>query len=470
MTKNDIELYKKFQQSPILFIEKMWKMTPERDNKKFIKGKNITWQQHDILLAVEEALKGEKKRISIRSGHGIGKSTTFSWLLIWYLFCFKDAQIPCTAPTSDQMHDVLWKEVAKWLDKLPEVIKEKYDWSANYVRIKESPETWFARAKTARKEKPEALAGIHGDFVLFLIDEASGVPQEIFNTAEGALTEDNIIVMMISNPTRLIGYFYDSHHNDKENWTTLNFSSIDSPIVDNKFVNRIKDKHGEDSDEYAIRVLGNFPKEDMMDESGYVPLYAKADVVQVEETEFIGSVKLGVDPAGDGKDKTIWIARDNFKAKVVATELKSDPKGIAQKTLTLMDHLNVTSENVVVDNFGVGANVAQEMGLLGKRIMAINVGNLPDNDEDKKMFLNLRAYAYWKQREWIKKGGELIRNKGWDELLSIRHRKELSGKMKIMSKLDMKKQGYSSPDYADAFMLTFVDPEFQDFSNIKTNY
>jgi len=231
MTKNDIELYKRFQQSPILFIEKMWKMTPERDNKKFIKGKNITWQQHDILLAVEEALHGDKKRISIRSGHGVGKSAVLSWLIIWYLFCFKDAQIPCTAPTSDQMHDVLWKEVAKWLDKLPAVIKEKYDWSANYVRIKESPETWFARAKTARKEKPEALAGIHGDFVLFLIDEASGVPQEIFNTAEGALTEDNIIVIMISNPTRLIGYFYDSHHNDKDNWHTLNFSSIDSPIV-----------------------------------------------------------------------------------------------------------------------------------------------------------------------------------------------------------------------------------------------
>ena len=469
MTDKDIELYKAFQSSPILFIEKMWGLIPERDNTKFIKGRNITWQQHDILLAVEEALKTDKKRISIRSGHGIGKSTTFSWLILWYLFCFKDAQIPCTAPTSDQMHDVLWKEVSKWLQLMPEQIRAKYEWSNNYVRITESPETWFARAKTARKEAPEALAGVHGDFVLFLIDEASGVPEEIFNTAEGALTDKRAIVIMISNATRLIGYFYDSHHKDKEHWNTLHFNSEDSAIVDKEFVERIEKKHGRDSDEFAIRVKGEFPKEDMMDEAGYIPLYTEDNLKYTDDDNFIGEVKLGVDPAGEGNDKTIWIARDNFKARVVAKERISDSKSIAQKTLTLMSYFNIKPENVTVDNFGTGANVSQEMGLSGMRVRAINVGERCPNPQDAEIFLNIRAYAYWKQKEWISKGGQLVRNDGWEELLSIRHRKELSGKMKIMGKVEMKKKGYHSPDHADALMLTFIEPEFIPFT-LKTHY
>lgn len=469
MNEEDIALYKAFQKSPILFIEKVWGLIPERDNTKFIKGNNITWQQHDILLSVEEALKTDKKRISVRSGHGIGKSTTFSWLILWYLFCFKDAQIPCTAPTSDQMHDVLWKEVSKWLQLMPEPIRAKYEWSNNYVRIVESPETWFARAKTARKEAPEALAGVHGDYVLFLIDEASGVPEEIFNTAEGALTDKRAIVIMISNATRLIGYFYDSHHKDKEHWNTLHFNSEDSPIVDKEFVERIEKKHGRDSDEFAIRVKGDFPKEDMMDEAGYVPLYVETDLKYTDDESFIGNVKLGVDPAGEGNDKTIWIARDNFKARVVATERISDSKSIAQKTLTLMSYFNITPENVTVDNFGTGANVAQEMGLAMNRVSAVNVGERCQSPQDQEMFLNLRAFAYWKQREWIKKGGQLVKHDGWEELLSIRHRKELSGKMKIMGKVEMKKKGYHSPDHADALMLTFIEPSFIEY-NLPTSY
>lgn len=98
------------------------------------------------------------RRISIRAGHGIGKSTAFAWLIIWFLFSFYNAQVPCTAPTSDQMHDVLWKEVKKWLDIMPDDFSRLFDWSNGYIRIVESPETWFARAKTARKESPEALA------------------------------------------------------------------------------------------------------------------------------------------------------------------------------------------------------------------------------------------------------------------------------------------------------------------------
>lgn len=456
MNQQDVEIYKKMQKSPLFFVECMWGLIPERDNSKYIKGKHLTWQQHDILLAVEEALKGGKKRISVRSGHGIGKSATLAMLILWYLFCYKDAQVPCTAPTSDQIHDILWKEVAKWLNLMPKPVKDKYEWTNGYIRITESPETWFARAKTARKENPEALAGVHGDFVMYIVDEASGVPEEIFNTAEGALTGDNVLVILISNPTRLIGYFYDSHHKDKESWQTLGFSSIDSPLVDKEYVSRIISKHGEDSDEYKIRVLGEFPREDTMDDKGYIALFSENDIKISDTEEFIGERRLGIDPSGEGDDKTVWVIRDNFKAKIVAVEKVSNASSIAQKTMTLMQHYQVKGEHTYIDNFGAGANVAQELALAGIRVKAINVGDKPSDEE---MFLNRRAEASWRVKQWFRKGGELVDHKGWDEILTIRYRKELSGKMKIMGKLEMKKEGIKSPDHYDALMMTFLDPE-----------
>jgi hypothetical protein len=149
--KIDVELYKKLQNSPILFIDKVWKLIPQPIKPEyyytvnqfiengdyelikpdmfvpFFRGRHITWQQWLILLAVESALKGKsKKRISIRSGHGIGKSAVLAWLLIWFLFTRKDAQIPCTAPTSAQLYDILWKESAKWLKAAPPWLREKY--------------------------------------------------------------------------------------------------------------------------------------------------------------------------------------------------------------------------------------------------------------------------------------------------------------------------------------------------------
>lgn len=492
MTENDVELYIKFQGSPILFIENMWGLVPQPIKKgyekkvhdaisindydsikvswfvPFIKGDHITWQQWLILVAIEQSLKGlGKRRISIKSGHGIGKTADLAMIIIWYLFCHKDAQVPCTAPTSEQMHDILWKELAVWINKLPEEVKAKFDWTAGYLRITESPETWFARGKTARKEKPEALAGVHGEHVLFIVDEASGVPIEIFNTAEGALTGENIIVIMISNAVRLIGYFFDSFHSDRDAWQNLSFNSEDSPIVDRKYVDRIIKKHGKDSDEYRIRVKGDFPKEDAVDDKGYVPLLKKDQIKTTRNSAFVGRKKLGVDPAGEGADETSWVERDNFRAQVIMKQKTSNSKLIAQGTLSLMAIGDIKGHDTTVDNFGVGANVSREAALAGEYLDAVNVG---DPAEDSERFINKRAEAYWRLREWLLKGGMIVYNeKLVEELLSIRFRRNLKGRIQIMPKEEMRKGGYKSPNRADALMLTFVEDDMEFIGETATN-
>ncbi len=468
-----LELIEGWQRSPIKFIEDMWGLKPQPLKKKyagivgvipmkdikpeffepFEKGKHLTWQQWLILVAVERALVGAaSNRISIASGHGIGKSATLSWVLLWYLFSHLEAQIPCTAPTGDQLFDVLWKEAAKWLAKMPDEFQDVYEWQTSYIRMKEAPATWFARARTARKEAPEALAGIHGDHVAMIVDEASGVPNEVFNVAEGALTGEDVLVMLIGNPTRTVGYFYDTHDKDKERWQTLQFSSIDSPIVDKEYVNNIIVRHGEDSDEYRIRVLGKFPREDAIDEKGYVPLLLHGDIRRSPDDRLLGRRKMGVDPSGSGSDTTVWVVRDNFRSIVVGREAISNPKTVAQKTATLMTQYAIEGSDVFVDNFGVGANVAQELALQGIRIRAVNVG---DKADDTETYLNKRAECHWRGREWVRKGGEFVESKHWEELLYLKYRRQESGRLQIMSKREMLTEGIKSPNTADAFILTF---------------
>ncbi len=492
---NDIDLFIAWQTSPLKWVCEIFGLRTQRvlpeyqdlyDKAKqenrfndfkvqwfdtFVKGENVTWQQEAILLSVEAAItRKAHNRITVKSGHGIGKSATLAWLLLWFLFCHENSMIPCTAPTSDQLHDILWKEVMIWMAKMPEEISSLYDWSNDYIRMNESPQTWYARARTARKESPEALAGMHADHMLYLVDEGSGVPDEIYNTGEGALTGEFYLFVMISNPTRLLGYFHDSHTTDAENWQCLSFNSEESPVVNKKYVQRIIDKHGINSDEYLVRVKGEFPRADSIDDGGYVPLLREEDLRTTLDASFIGRKRMGIDPGGEGSDVTSWVVRDNYRAKIVATEKTSTSKTIAQKTLTLMEHYGIEAQDITLDNFGEGANVAQELALSGVRINAINVGTRLSKDEDDaakavggKIFINLRAFAYWGLRKWLRVGGELVNSPIWkDEGIGIKYRTELSGRIKIMSKRDMRKLGIKSPNCLDATMLTFVEGEYID--------
>lgn len=483
MTKNeDVRLILSWQKSPFQFIEDNWGLKPQPLKPEFqdrienceleeitvnwfvpktkdevVDEGYLTWQQSLVVLAVERAVNGNgKKRISIESGHGTGKSAVLAMLILWHLLCHLNSQVPCTAPTSDQLYDVLWKEISIWLHRMPVGIQKMYAWETKYVRIKEAPEKWFARAKTARKEAPEALAGMHGEHVMFVIDEASGVPEEIYKVAEGALTSPDILVIMVSNHTRVVGYFHESHNSDKEAWQCLSFDSRESPIVDEEFVERIINQHGEDSDEFRIRVAGKAPREEAMDDKGWVPLFSMDDIHETTDEHFTGHCRMGVDAAGEGKDKAAWAVRDKFKARIVATEKKSTTMSMAEKTITLGEEFGVDNSDTWADNFGEGANLGMEiMKSTRKAINGINVG---DEADDPEVFENKRAESYWRMRDWARQGGEFFVDEELKkELLSLRYKRNLKGKIQIMGKVEMKKAGLKSPNKADAIMLTFVE-------------
>ena len=464
---NEKELLKSWINSPIAFVKSIWGLSPqplicEKNHEHifscygdFIRGEMITWQQHKVLLAVEKAMRGEApKRISVVTGHGIGKTALLSWLIHWFLFTRFNSQIGCTAPTSDQIYDIGWKELAVWNQRLPADIKKLFEWSTTHYKITEAPQTWWARARTARKESPEAFAGLHGDNVMLIADEASGVADEIYRVGEGSLTNKDTLVVLVGNGTRLEGYFYDTHNVDKANWQNLSFDSRESPVVEPGFAERIKNKYGEESDEFRFMVQGLFPKIGQIIDGNWMPLLSEQDLNLVADIGGMIEAKLGVDPSGEGSNKTAFVVRDNFRAKVAKLEDKSNPKGIAESMATLSTHYSIPSGKITVDAFGVGANVSQEYALaLGERVQAINVGEKAD---DPERFTNKRSENYWRLREWIMKGGQLVKHPAWKQLLTIYYKRNLSGKIQIMSKDDMyKKHGWESPDVADALSLCF---------------
>ena len=451
-----------FRRSPLVFIAWAWGLEPqplvcEKPHRHavecygpFVMGTHVTWQQAQVL----EAIGSGARRVTIAAGHGVGKSALFAWLIHWHLFTHLDAQIGCTAPTADQMYDVLWKELAVWHRRLPAELQGLYQWSTSHFKIAERPETWWARARTASRERPEAFAGLHGKHVMLLADEAPGVPDEIYRTGEGSLTDADTIVVLAGNPRLLEGYFYETHHRDRDAWTQFSFSAIDSPRVEPDFATRIAAKFGADSDEYRFMVQGLFPREGGIEEGGWMPLLERGDLRFTAAAGRFTKPKLGVDPSGQGENQTVHVVRDAFRAAVVSEEGTSTQKGIAERTLTLMAHYGIPESSVVVDSFGVGANVAVEVAVVsGKRVNAVNVGEEPD---DRSRFLNRRAENYWRLREWVLAGGELVRHDGWEELLTIRYKRTLAGKIQVMPKAEMLlRRGYRSPDHADALMLSF---------------
>lgn len=451
----------------------------------FIKGEHITWQQYLILSAYQKALdKTGHPEISVSSGHGIGKSASIAWMLLNFLFRFRNSNIACTAPSKEQMFDVLWKEVTLWLSRM------KSQFIANFFKVtsdriyvpgdNDDDRTWFARAKTAKKDNPEALAGIHSDNVLFLVDEASGVHDKIFEAGLGALTNENYVFIMISNFTRGSGYFWQSqaHHQIKHTYQRMSFSSEDSPVVDSGYCSKMlmRSKGDRDNDLYRVRVLGLPPKEGDLEDSEYFPLI-KASTLNLKSKQ-ISSVNInlglqkwdpeqtimGIDPSKAGKNRSVWLLRDNFRAEVVAKEETSSDLSAARKTWAILDYYNLIGCRIVIDNFGAGANLSQKiieisgMPKFSNFLHPINVGDDLSNPVLKTKYLNLRAYYYDLMAQWLQKGGELVKDEEMLDKMSSLLYKFVGKKedtMAMINKKAMIKMGFESPDEWDALMLTF---------------
>ncbi|MDE2022271.1 MAG: hypothetical protein KGI71_05175 [Patescibacteria group bacterium] len=399
------------------------------------------------------AALANRRKVSIRSGHGTGKSALMAWSILWALSCFARVKVPVTAPTAHQLQDVLWSELATWHRRMPDELRAEFEWKADRFERADARAEAFAVARTARKEQPEALQGFHAETVLFLIDEASGVPEEVFQVAEGALSTRGAYVLMAANPTRMEGYFHASHHAQREQWAALHWNGEDSPLVSPEYVADMAAKYGVHSAIYRIRVRGDFAG----NPDGVIPMDWIESAVG-RDVQAFGPIVWGVDVARFGADRTALAKRrGNVLLDKVQAWRGKDTMQTAGMLKEAFDRLPGAERpvSIYVDVIGLGAGVVDRCQELGLPVVGVNVAESPAIADQ---FMRLRDELWFKCRDWFAARDVCIPDDQAliAELSLPNYRVESSGKKKVQSKEELKKLGVTSPDLADALVLTFA--------------
>jgi len=412
-------------------------------------------QQQEAIDAVQAAIDGAAlPDISIRSGHGTGKTSFLSWLILWGGLCFEDVKIPTTAPVAAQLINQLIPEVRKWAHKLSDELQQLVDVQTQEVKFA-NDNLCFAR--TARKENSEALAGVHASLVIYIVDEASGVHQSIFDVIEGALTGKYLFIMT-SNPTRTSGTFFDSHNKRKSFYQTLHFNSAASSNVTDSYAKKIEDKYGKDSDVYRVRVLGEFPKS-AVNALFDLELIEKAMSHDVNtEVDTTGAFVYALDVARFGDDSSVLSKRKGFHTYEMTAKQKLNTMELASWVANQYKKEITPPDGIIVDTIGVGAGVYDRLIQLGLPAIEGNASFKADDEE----YFNKRTEMYYNLKEYLTKGGTLPKD---DELLEdltcITYGFSDKGLLKLSSKELIKEDLGRSPDKADSMALqhfTYIAP------------
>lgn len=404
-----------------------------------------------------EALEaaGQHDRLSIRAGHGVGKTTFGAWLILWFMFTRPRFKIPITANSQDQLRDIVWPEIRKQAQFLPAELKEQLVVDAERIRRRSAPDSAFAVARTASKDNPEALQGFHEDNLFFWIEEASGIPDIVFEIGLGALSTPGAKLLMLGNPTRTSGYFHDSHSTLRAKFWTQRVNSEDVPNA-RGHIEDIVTKYGRDSNAYRVRVLGEFP--DTEDDSVIALSLCEAAIVRKVDPIRTFAPVWGVDVARFGDDRTALAKRQcNRLLEPVKFRRGYDLMQTAGWIKSEWDQTAYDEQpgEILVDVIGIGAGVVDRLRELRLPVRGINVGESASSNE---RYMRLRDELWFKGREWFDaKDATMVADQALiAELTAPKYSFTSSGKILVESKDEMKKRGLASPDLADAFLLTLA--------------
>ena len=333
---------------------------------------------------------------------------------------------------------------------------------------------WFAVARTATK--PENMHGFHERNMLFIVDEASGVADPIMEAILGTLSGENNKLLLCGNPTRTSGTFFDAFNADRAIYKCHTVSSADSARTNKENIQSLIRKYGEDSNVVRVRVKGLFPNQED-DVFIMLSIIEHCTMLDLEE-EKIDRISFGVDVARYGSDETVI-------AQNVGGEITLPVTFRGQSLMTTVGKIVQLYRKVIaeyptylgkiyvnIDDCGLGGGVTdrleevkQEEKLTRMVIVPVNAaGKVPDEvvDDGKgkvktcDIYDNMTTYLWGVVKELMLK--EEIKLENDNELVGQfscrKYRLTSRGKMLLESKEEMKKRGISSPDRADAVVLS----------------
>lgn len=442
LAKPASEVQTLIQQNPVRFCEKVLGFTP--------------WsKQREVLEAIRD-----HKRVAVRSCHGSGKTANAARAALWFLAAYPDSRVITTAPTYTQVRDLLWAEIHSATYKAPAGFFPQ----ASSTRLSIT-DNWYATGVSTNQ--PERFQGHHAENLLLIVDEASGVDEDIYSAAEGFMTSEGARVLLIGNPTRTSGQFYRAFHSERDQWHTIHISAYDTPnltgepvvaaaartLVSPGWVAEKEKYWGADNPMFQVRVLGDFPTSS---DDSVVGLAAVEAAQKREVAPDDSQIVVSCDVARYGADETVIVVRRGLHARIHSAYFG---KSLMETAGRIMDAARSVSDygvpRIVVDDAGLGGGVTDRLREQGVKVEAFNSATTA---HDKDIYPNRRSEAWFHFADMINDIDLDPDDQLAADLVACRYTMDSSGRRAVEPKDHTKKRLGRSPDRADAILMAFAPP------------
>lgn len=417
-------------------------------------GLSLWGGQREILTAVAQS-----DRVTVRSGHKIGKSLAAACVAWWFALTRPRARVIMTSASARQVSAILWREVSRLyrsarmpLGGRPPSVDPSHGWGIEDGREIVGFST----------DDPERMAGFSGANLLFVVDEASGVDERLFEALEGNRA-GGAKILALSNPTRIEGTFWQSHQPGTA-WRAVHLSSWDAArhtphvpgLATLEWCEEKRREWGESDPRYRVRVLGEFPDRDVM------TVMAASDVESAQRREgaMEGPLRIGVDVARGGADATTIAVRRGMRViEIISMRTDRDDEILGRVIAEARRHRHGGGERVEVrvDSIGVGAGLVRllEQHTDGEvQCVPVDAGRMSESNEHEYV----RDDLWFGVRDWLRAGGSIPHDRELaQDLLSAKYGFTRAGKIKVDSKEIIRKRIGRSPDKADAVALAVFD-------------
>ncbi len=430
----------------------------ERDPVGFCKTvlKFQPWsKQAEIIESVRD-----HKRTAVRSCHGIGKTAIAARAALWFLAAHPHSKVVTTAPTWSQIREQLWREIA-----VAHALADGfYDGTLTDTRLELGPE-WFAIGLST--DRAERFAGHHAEHLLLVVDEASGVSEDIYEACETLLTSAESRILIVGNPTVSSGTFHAAFHRDRAEWNTISISALESPcftgeqvsdevrarLVTRQWVESAKKRWGEESPLYQVRVLGQFPTS--ADNS--VCSLSEIETAQAQRIDSGSPIVVSCDPARFGSDETVIAVRRGSRVRIVRTYAKKDLMTTAGEILRVARSEAAKGNgdvSIVCDDIGIGGGLVDRLRELDEfQVVSFNGSASP---RDGREYPNARSQAWFDFSDRLASIDLDDDEQLAADLLAPSYKIDSQGRRVVEPKSDTKKRLGRSPDRADAVLMAFA--------------
>ena len=439
-----------------------WRENPGRMVRELFGVTPDPWQD-DVLAAFPH-----NPRIAMLASKGPGKTCIEAWLAWNFLLTRPHCNIAAVSITAENLGDNLWKELAVWQNKSP-LLQAAFEWKKTRIEARQHPATWWMSARSwprngSRDQQADTLAGLHADYVMFVLDESGGMLDAVMVSAEAALAscvEGHIV--QGGNPTHREGPLFRAA-SERDRWLVIEVNGDPdnpkrSPRISIEWARDQIKAYGRNSPWVMVNVFGQFPPSSLNTLIGLEDIVAASQRSYRPEDIVKSARILGVDVAFEGDDSSVIWPRQGLVAFAPTTYRGIDGTQGADLVARKCDDWKVDA--VFIDSTGgYGSSWLDNLRRLHRD--PIGIGFATQAAESTRYF-NKRAEIYFAATEWIKNGGQLppMTTQGMPELTQALTRTTYSAsgdRLLLEPKALVKQRIGFSPDHADAFCLTFAQP------------